>query len=224
MKLQLVGRFTACDDDGDPITIPPTGARLLALLALHRHGLTRGCVGGMLWPDHDEDRAAANLRSALWRLKTTRSIAIVDREPAVMALAQGVHVDIEDIGAHTVGDDVTLDQLLCDLLDGWDDSWVEPFRLRWRQTRLHAIDARCQQLIERQAYAEAVMMARTVLMVEPLRESILRLLVVAEMRRQQPTSAAIAIDDYRRRLERELGAQISPTMQELASEVATQVA
>lgn len=224
MRLQLVGRFAACNDDGDPITIPPTGARLLALLALHRHGLTRGCVGGMLWPDKDEDRAAANLRSALWRLKTTRSIAIVDREPAVMGLAPDIRVDIDSVRAHSISDDVALDRLLCDLLEGWDDSWVQPFRIRWRQTRLHAIDARCQRLIEREAYAEAVRTARKVLTVEPLRESILRLLVDAEMRRQQPASAVLAIDGYRRRLERELGAQVSPKMQELASAVAAQVA
>jgi len=217
LRLQLVGRFAAFDDGDEPITVTPTGARLLALLALHRHGLTRGCVGGMLWPEKNEERATANLRSALWRLKTTRSIAIVDREPAVMCLSPEVRVDLDEICRGHAGDGVAVDRLLCDLLIGWDDPWVWPFRLRWRQTRLHAVDDRCREFVEGHAYDDAVLLARRVLAEEPLRESMLRLLVRAEMERQQTASAVHAIDDYRVRLQRELGAQVSPRMVELAS-------
>jgi DNA-binding SARP family transcriptional activator len=223
LKLKLIGHFGASELDGEPIAVPPTGARLLALLALHRHGLTRGCVGGILWPEKDEERASANLRSALWRLKKTRSIAIVDREPSVIQLAANVQVDLDQIQTGCIGDGVTIEQLLCDLLDGWRDPWVQPFRLRWRQTRLHAVDAQCHQLIEYGAYDEAVALAQLVLAVEPLRESILRLMVQAELCLEQPMSAANAIERYRRQLDSELGARVSPKMHQMASRVAAEL-
>lgn len=219
MKLGLIGTFAATSDKGEDVKIPPNGGRLLALLALHRHGLTRGCTAGVLWPEKNEDRASANLRSTLWRLKSTRSIAIIDREPAVLCLAPGVQVDLDNRSASGFA----IDQLLSDLLDGWADAWVEPFRIRWRQTRLHAIDRRCSTLFEQQRYRDVVDLAQIVLEAEPLRESVLRLLVQAEMQLNQPDSATQVIDLYKDRLSRELGAEASPQMTELETMVAEQV-
>lgn len=218
MRLSLIGTFSATTDDGEPVRTPPNGGRLLALLALHRHGLTRCCAAGILWPEKSEDRASANLRSTLWRLKNTRSIAITDREPAVLCLNPRVRVDLDGtddpLGSECPGD-LTVDQLLGDLLEDWDDDWIEPFRLRWRQTRLHKLDLRCERLVDYEDYDEAVTLARRVLAVEPLRESMLRLLVRAELRRGRPTAAAEVINGYRTRLDQEYGASISPRMIDL---------
>src|SRR5262245_17066082 len=54
---------------GREYRLPLGTQRLLAFLALHPGPLTRPFVAGSLWLDVPEDRAAANLRSALWRAR-----------------------------------------------------------------------------------------------------------------------------------------------------------
>ena len=67
MRLSLLSGFElACE--GDPVAVPMSAQRLLALLAVHPHPLLRPYVAGTLWPDTSETRAHGSLRSALWRL------------------------------------------------------------------------------------------------------------------------------------------------------------
>ena len=47
--------------DGEPVSLPPSAQRLLALLALHDRPLLRPHVAGTLWLDTPEERASANL-------------------------------------------------------------------------------------------------------------------------------------------------------------------
>ena len=54
--------------NGVPIELPLGAQRLIAFLALHNRPLQRGFVAGNLWLESSEERAGANLRSALWRL------------------------------------------------------------------------------------------------------------------------------------------------------------
>ena len=49
--------------------VPEGSKQLLAYVALRRRRVERRQVAGTLWPFGDEERAAGNLRSALWRLR-----------------------------------------------------------------------------------------------------------------------------------------------------------
>src|SRR5439155_505806 len=50
------------------VLLPLACQRLLALLAFHDRPVFRTFVAGTLWPEFSEERAAACLRSTLWRL------------------------------------------------------------------------------------------------------------------------------------------------------------
>ena len=69
--------------------------RVLAFLALHPHALRRAHVAGSLWLDRPEERAFANLRSALWRLQQAGG-DVVEANGALLGLAPWVRVDFRD--------------------------------------------------------------------------------------------------------------------------------
>jgi len=46
--------------DGEPVSLPPSAQRLLALLALHDRPLLRPYVAGTLWLDTPDERASAS--------------------------------------------------------------------------------------------------------------------------------------------------------------------
>jgi DNA-binding SARP family transcriptional activator len=48
-----------------------TSAKLIALLALHRKPVERTVVASTLWPEVRDSRAAANLRTVMWRVGNT---------------------------------------------------------------------------------------------------------------------------------------------------------
>ena len=65
--LHLLGGFELFVD-GRPLSIPDASQNVIAFLALQTAPVRRSFVAGSLWSGKDEARAAANLRSALWRL------------------------------------------------------------------------------------------------------------------------------------------------------------
>jgi DNA-binding SARP family transcriptional activator len=58
-----------------------------------------------------------------------------------------------------------------DLLPDWYEEWVVVERERYRQLRLHALEALCVELVARQRFAQAVQAALVAVAGEPLRES-----------------------------------------------------
>ena len=55
--------------DGGRLEVPDGSKRLLAFVALSAGRVDRRYAAGSLWPFGSDERAAGNLRSALWRLK-----------------------------------------------------------------------------------------------------------------------------------------------------------
>ena len=109
-----------------------------------------------------------------------------------------------------------VDLLLQDLLEDWTDWWVRPFRFRWRQTRLHAIEATCRRLIDEGRNQEAACLADRILRSEPLRESTVRLRVEADIHLGRPAAATATASAYKARLEKEMWAKASPWLAEVA--------
>lgn len=197
--------------------------RLLALLALHEQPLPRAYAAGTLWPDTPEERAHANLRSALWRIRRS-GWPMVEATGSDLLLAAGVVADVHELRAvaHRLlrsagwleGD---LDRLhpSADLLPGWYEDWVLIQRERLRQLRLHALEVLCERLAAAERFGPAVEAGLAAVDEEPLRESACRALVGAYLAEGNAGEAIRRYEEYRRLLLDELGLEPSPRMQEL---------
>lgn len=192
---------------GRTVDFAPNTQRLLAFLGLHERPQPRRSVAGSLWIDHSERRAAANLRTALWKLGAPGRQLVASRA-GQLSLAEDVTVDFRDVVCqarqllhNTTGrevvratDDtiVNIDVFAGDLLPDWDEDWILFERERLRQLRMHAIETVSRQLALAGRYAEAVDAGLAAVAADSLRESAHRVLIeaylaednVAEARRQ----------------------------------------
>src|SRR5436305_11828982 len=78
------------------VPVPETAQRVVAFLALQERPVTRLQVGGTLWPETSDDRAAASLRTALWRVRMLGAPLIRVDGPR-LALLTHVTVDVRDM-------------------------------------------------------------------------------------------------------------------------------
>lgn len=208
--------------------MPLSAQRVVAFLALHERPLHRVHVAGSLWLDTSEERANASLRTALWRLRRPGR-ALVEATASHIGLGQSVAVDVRETAdcAHRVLDSCNhgrsdLSRLCCagELLPDWYDDWVLIERERFRQLRLHALEALCAELAEAGDYPGATEAGLAAVAAEPLRESAHRLLMEAHLREGNLGEALRQYELYRRLLLEHLGLQPSPRMRDLVKAVA----
>jgi DNA-binding SARP family transcriptional activator len=172
--------------DGQVVHLPMSSQRLLCYLALHDRPLLRVHVAGMLWPDATEDHARGNLRSALWRLNRA-DLTLVHATSSHLRLASNVVLDVRETTmlARCVLDhsldvrdlDPTAATLGGELLPDWYDDWVVLERERFRQLRLHALEALCERLTKAGRFGQAAEAGLAAVAGEPLRESAHRVLI-----------------------------------------------
>lgn len=213
---------------GRVVPVPMTVQRVLAYLALHDRMLPRSQVAGTLWLDASEERATASLRSALWRLRRPGD-ALVEVSPSHLQLAAGVTVDYREAVGHAralldeVGGGEALERnpgyLSRELLPGWWEDWVLVERERFRQLRLHALEAGCRRLTRAGRFAQAVEAGLAAVALEPLRESAHRLLIAAHLAEGNRAEALRQYRLYQRLLREELALDPSPQIQTLLHEV-----
>jgi DNA-binding SARP family transcriptional activator len=201
------------------IDVPDSSMRLLVFIALHPGRVDRRFAAGSLWPDGNDDRAAGNLRSALWRLKGAK-IEIVHAEKCALWLNPVTAVDLRVID-HWAGrmiegrvgaDDLRVPHLggdAMDLLPGWYDDWVTFERERLRQRLLHAFEALSRKLVDARQYAEAIEVALMAVRAEPLRESAHRTLLEAHFAESNLGEARRLFRDYCSLIRKELGVEPS---------------
>ncbi|OBB01151.1 hypothetical protein A5662_13980 [Mycobacteriaceae bacterium 1482268.1] len=142
--------------DGQPLEMPPSCQRVIACAALKRRAVPRSWLCRTLSPNTRPDRAAARLRTTLWRLRPMGAEGLLAVTPQSIAIAPDVSVDWYDsvdlIGqllGHLDGtqSDRDLDAELFpllragELLDGWIDDWNAHARDTYRALRLDALDA-----------------------------------------------------------------------------------
>jgi len=207
--------------------VPQGSKRLLAFVALRRDRVERAFAAGTLWPDGDDQRAARNLRSALWRLRRA-GIDVVEADKWSMTLTADAAVDVHDIvgwadrlvlGA-AEPEDLTIGNLpaqSCHLLPGWYDEWVVMERERVRQRVLHAMEALSVELAHRGRCAESVDVATRAVAEDPLRESAQRTLVAAHLAHDNLATARSAYLGFARLLRAELGVAPSRQLTELVA-------
>jgi DNA-binding SARP family transcriptional activator len=227
-RVELLGPFRVTTANAEP-KLPVRSQRLIALLAVHDRPLPRTFVAGTLWPDVTEERAAANLRESLWRLRSGPD-PLVESEARCLALRPGVSVDFREMmdqatrllaGRMGPGEEICVDALMQDLLPGWGDEWVVLERERARQLRLHALEVACLRLIELGRHAQAVMAGVRAVAADPMRESAQRVLIRAHLAEGNAGEAAVQYWRYRKLLHDELGILPSPQLEDLVRGINT---
>jgi DNA-binding SARP family transcriptional activator len=207
--------------DGIRREVPEGSKRLLVFTALNARRVDRRQVAGVLWPVGSDQRAAGNLRSALWRLKCA-GIDLIESDNVSLSLRPGTVVDVRVVSDWATrlidGTAVAADLRsvfwpadAMDLLPGWYDDWIIFERERIRQRLLHALEALSRCLIAIGRHADAVDAAISAVGVDPLRESASRILIEAHLAEDNLVEGRRAYDRYCDTLRRELG--VAPSQQ-----------
>lgn len=231
LRLTLLRDFALYHDDV-LVEVTPIAQRLIAFLALQGgRPVRRTWVSGNLWMDAPEARAAASLRSALWRCPTFGDRALVIGTHTHLALDPGLRVDLEVISARARqmlalpsldagGVDLSqeLPPFADDLLVGWYEEWMVAERERFRQLRLHVLDQIGELLLRSHRYSEAVQVGLVAVSSEPLRESAHRLLVRAHLCEGNLAEALRQYRSYADLLAHELRVRPSAAMEDLVAD------
>jgi DNA-binding SARP family transcriptional activator len=195
--------------------VPEGSKQLLAFVALRPRRVERRQAAGTLWPFGDDERAAGNLRSALWRLRRA-GIDVVTADKCSLQLSAHVLVDLHLmeqwatrlIEGRATGHDLVVSASLADALDllpGFYDDWVIMERERVRQRILHALEALSGMLAAAGRFADAIEAAMLATGAEPLRESAQRALIKAHLAEGNLTEARRSYRAYHDLMRRELG-------------------
>ena len=228
-RVHLLGAFELWFGD-ELVELPQSAQRLLAFLALHDRPLQRSFVSGSLWLDTTDQRASANLRSTLWRLRRP-GFDPIDSSITHLSLGSSVVVDLcegtllarrlvdcadEADGEHLRG--ATTGPLATDLLPDWlDDDFVLVEQERWRQLRIHALESLARRMAATERFGEAIDAALAAIAAEPLRESAHRTLISVHLAEGNSSEARRSYVRFRDLLQRELGLAPSETMERLLS-------
>ena len=227
-RLTLLGGFDLCAG-ADPVRLSRAAQRVLALLAVvHRDKpVSRTTLAERLWPDTPPERAAASLRSALWRMPRLRGRPLVTPFAAGVRLAPEVEVDLweaEDrvrVLCGEVAPDLQaledLSFLDVDLLPAWYDEWLLVEQESFRQRRVHALEHCSEALRDRGRYTEALTAALAAVRCEPLRESAHRRVIEVHLVEGNQSEALRQYDVYRKLLATELGLAPSPVIRRLVA-------
>ena len=228
-QLSLLGGFdlSCC---GGSVRLSPSGQRVLAFLALHRHrSVPRAVLAERLWAYTDPRHAGASLRSALWRMPRLHDRPLVLAGATAVELAPHVRVDLwesedraqaltdEPVEQGTLGDQCVRDALGRDLLPEWAEDWLLVEQESFRQLRLHALEALSAGLRSAARYPAALLAALTAVRAEPLRESAHRQVIEVHLAEGNAAEALRQYQLYRRLLADELGLGPSPALRRLVT-------
>jgi DNA-binding SARP family transcriptional activator len=223
IAVQLLGGFQLHVND-EHIPVPPSSQRLLAHLAVQEAPLARTAIASALWPGTTPRRAAACLRSALWRLVRPPNV-LVNANQGMLGIASDVQVDLAAVrrfAAELAGaartrltPSVPLTLLTSDLLPGWTDTWLVAEREWFRQLCLRVLEMLSERFRADGDHFHAHETAVAAVRGDPLRESAHRRLIELHLADGNPAAALRQYASYRTRLRDELGLSPSPEIQKL---------
>lgn len=204
--------------DGRAVLLPKTVRRLLVFLALGHRPLARTYVSQSLWPEATERHADGNLRSAMWKVGQLAASAIA-ASGGQLALGPRVAVDYRRsvaLARRLLHDPGSLEEresgeetFTRDLLPDWYEEWIVTERERYRQLRLHALEALCLELVARRRFGQAVQAGLAAVAGEPLRESATLALIRAYLAEGNASEAFRHYHAFRHLLWNEL--RVAPT-------------
>jgi DNA-binding SARP family transcriptional activator len=221
ISLRVLGKFDLTHNRRS-ISVGISCQRLLTLLAINDGQMNRVKAAGLLWPDVTAGRANANLRSVLWRLqRVCRQVLKADFYD--IRLAEHVDVDLHRVSATAfrlldrstpVSPEELKQALQCNLCEDLapelgDEEWLTAERERFRQLRLHSLEALSEHLISAGWYGAAVETAIGAIQADPYRESAYLLLVRAHLAEGNQFEARRQYSIYRSLMRTELGLEPS---------------
>ncbi|MFT7834689.1 bacterial transcriptional activator domain-containing protein [Saccharothrix sp. BKS2] len=219
--LHLLNGF-GMDHDQARVHVLPSVRKLLALLAVREEPVSRAVVAALLWPEATARRAAACLRSTLWRLAKPGEPLV---ETVDDTLFLGAAVDVDFRRACRLADAVAVTErvpdadavalLKADLLPGWDHPWLHAEQDWWREARLRALEVLSTRFRSAGDRHRAHQAALAAVQTDPLRESAHRTLVELHLADGNPAQALRQYTAYRVRLRTELGLEPSPEIHRL---------
>lgn len=209
------------------VAVPEGSKRLVAYLAVHGGRVDPRHAANAIWPDVDRHRAAGNLRSAVWRVRTS-GIDIIDTGTRDLALDQRVRIDLDAVSgwadrivaSRTRSGDLDLLPAAVpalDLFPGWYDDWVVLERERLRERMLRAIDTLSALLVAAHRFGDAVEAALSAVGVDPLRESAQRTLIKAHLAEGNICEARRSYTAFAALLAHELGVAPPTALTDLVS-------
>jgi DNA-binding SARP family transcriptional activator len=149
-----------------------------------------------------------------------------------LGLAHDVSVDIRDwqeIAGRLLSPDVpngecdlsaaAVEAFSLDLLPGWYEDWVLIAGEKWRQLRMHALEAIADRLTREGRLGEALIAALSAVAAEPLRESAHCLLVRLHLAEGNQSEALKAAERYRALIRRELGLEPTTRLTQLVADL-----
>jgi DNA-binding SARP family transcriptional activator len=222
LHLRLLGRFELYQG-ASRLHVSPSGERLLAYLGIRSEPVSRGSAAAELWPACTDTRAAANLRSAVWRLPGHDQGGLIAASPQHLALDARVSVDMHDLtrqlgpGSAAGRPGVDVDVLRQDVLPEWPEEWLIGTREWFRQIRLHALEALCDRYRDDGRLDAALDAGITAVAADPLRESAHRRLTLVHIEEGNFAEALRQYDVFRRLLHTELGLPPSPHFRRLVA-------
>lgn len=212
VRVHLLGGFRLFHQ-GRRLTLPMSARRLIAFLAVRDRPVRRASVAGVLWPETTDERAATRLRSVLWKVRKM-PILVVEATRDLLELATGVRIDVREEeararrlihpSARSTESDLHVGPLDSDILPEWSEDWLELERERFRQLRLHALEALGHRLGSDGRHADAVDAGLAAVMAEPFRESAHRTLIRAFLEEGNPGEALQQYLRFRQALQEEL--------------------
>lgn len=200
IRLRLLGGFEL-SLGGSPVALRPASQRLVAFVAVRSHGVERACAAYQLWPDTNEERARANLRSTLWRLGRVAPDIVISTATR-LALGDSVWVDarhglselVSGSSDAMIANRLPFEWMSADLLPDWYDDWLMVERERLRQLHLRALEARAREALRLGATGEAIELALTAVAIDPLRESSHRTVIEAHLAEGNASEAQRQLD------------------------------
>jgi DNA-binding SARP family transcriptional activator len=210
LRLELLGGATLLGI-GVRHNLERKTAAVLTLLALEGE-ITRSKVAGLLWSDTDEERARANLRQCLHRLKKLIGSDLINPGER-MSLNATLEVDTLTLESRAfLGDDAGLIAVRGEILGGLDfedcpelSDWLLIQRERWRTARVGAYRRALQNLDA----SQALEWAQEWVNLEPISEEAHRAVARVYFKRGNRALALQTILDLELLLQRELATGLS---------------
>jgi DNA-binding SARP family transcriptional activator len=206
------------------VAVPEAVQRLLAFLALHTWHQHRSVIAGTLWTDVPEERAAARLRTTLWRIRRIGR-GVIHSEGPYLRIQHGVRIDLAEVieatrtlvaDPHAEAEPAVTAAMLCqELLPNWQEDWVVSERERLRQLRLHGLEALCRRLTTQGRHAAAIDAGLLAVRIEPLRETAQSVLIAAHLSDGNAAEAVEVYLGFRARLHDHLGVEPGPDIRAL---------
>lgn len=219
----------------------PQGRLMVALLvAEHRRSVTSDHVADVLWGEDLPDSWMVSLRAIVSKVR--RALTEVDPDPDEpmlrsafgtyrLFLPQGTVVDLDTVRASThdaethlrdgrhqeAGAAALVSQVIAQrpFLPGVENAWVDGMRRHLTELRVRALLAQAGAALGLDDADEAIRSAATALDLDPYRERAVQVLIQGWMASGDSARAAYVYEEFRRRLEGELGVSPSPNTSQL---------